>query len=52
MLALLAAESSKPLGGITSRLDSTASRIGLMAGGIVAVSALLFLVMAVIGSML
>jgi hypothetical protein len=52
MLAQLAAESRKPLSGITGRLDSTASRVALMAGGIVAISALLVLVMAVIGSML
>jgi hypothetical protein len=52
MLALLAAESKKPLGGIAGRLDSTGSRVGLMAGGMVAIAALLFLVMAVLGSAL
>jgi hypothetical protein len=52
MLALLAAESSKPLGGLVGRLDTNAGRFGLIAGGIVAFSALLFLVLAVIGSML
>jgi hypothetical protein len=52
MLALLAAESKKPLGGIAGRLDSTGSRVGLMAGGMVAIAALLFLVMAVLGSLI
>jgi hypothetical protein len=52
MLALLAAESRKPLSGIAGRLDSTASRVGLMAGGMVVIAALLFLVMAVLGSLL
>jgi hypothetical protein len=52
MLALLAAESSKPLHGLAGRLDSNASRVGVMAGGIVLFSALLFVVMAVIGSLI
>jgi hypothetical protein len=52
MLVLLAAESRKPLGGIAGRLDSTGSRIGLMAGGMVLIAGLLFCVMVVIGSLL
>ena len=52
MLALLAAESSKPLGGLTGRLESTGARIALMAGGMVAIAGLLFIVMAILGSML
>jgi hypothetical protein len=52
MLVLLAAESRKPLGGITGRFDSTGSRIGLMAGGMVLIAGLLFSVMVVIGSLL
>ncbi len=52
MLALLAAESRKPLSGIAGRLDSTGSRVGLMAGGMVVIAALLFVVMAVLGSLL
>lgn len=52
MLALLAAESRKPLSGIAGRLDSTGSRVGLMAGGMVVIAALLFIVMAVLGSLL
>jgi hypothetical protein len=52
MLALLAVESSKPLHGLAGRLDSNATRVGVMAGGIVLFSALIFVVMAVIGSMI
>jgi len=52
MLAQLAAESSKPLGGLAGRFDSTAARIGLMAGGMLGFAVLLFLVMVIIGSML
>ena len=52
MLALLAAESKKPLGGLAGRLDSNATRVGVVVAGIVLFSALLFLVMVVIGSML
>jgi hypothetical protein len=52
MLALLAVESSKPLHGLAGRLDSNATRVGVMAGGIVLFSALIFLVMAVIGSII
>ena len=52
MLALLAAESRKPLGGLAGRLDSNATRVGVVVAGIVLFSALLFLVMVVIGSML
>jgi hypothetical protein len=52
MLALLAAESGRPLGGLVGRFDTTAARFGLIAGGIVAFSALLYLVLAIIGSML
>lgn len=52
MLALLAAESAKPLGQLSGRFDSTASRIGLMAGGMFLFAGLLFVVMAIIGSMI
>ena len=52
MLAMLAVESSKPLHGLAGRLDSNATRVGVMAGGIVLFSALIFVVMAVIGSMI
>ena len=52
MLALLAAESSKPLHGLAGRLDSNTTRVGIMAGGIVLFSALIFVAMAVIGSMI
>lgn len=52
MLALLAAESKKPLGGLAGRLDSNATRVGVVVAGIVLFSALLFLVMVVLGSML
>ena len=52
MLALLAVESSKPLHGLAGRLDSNATRVGVMAGGIVLFSALIFVVMAVIGSLI
>jgi len=52
MLALLAAESRKPLSGIGGRLDSTGSRIGLMAGGMALIAGLLLIVMVVIGSLL
>jgi uncharacterized membrane protein len=52
MLALLAVESSKPLHGLAGRLDSNATRVGVMAGGIVLFSGLIFVVMAVIGSMI
>lgn len=52
MLALLAAESAKPLGALASRLDSSGAKIGVMAGGVVLVAAVLFVLMAVIGSLL
>jgi len=52
MLALLAIESNKPLKGLAARLDSNATKFGVMAGGIVLFSLLLFLVMAVIGSVI
>lgn len=52
MFALLAVESGKPLHGLAGRLDSNATRVGVMAGGIVLFSALIFVVMAVIGSMI
>jgi hypothetical protein len=52
MLALLAAESRKPLTGLAGRLDSNATRVGVMAGGIVIFSAVIFIVMAIIGSMI
>jgi hypothetical protein len=52
MLALLAAESSKPLTGLSGRLDSTGARIALMAGGMALFATFLFLVMAVIGTMI
>jgi hypothetical protein len=52
MLVLLAAESRKPLNGLAGRLDSTGSRVAVMAGGMVIFAALIFVVMAVIGSML
>lgn len=52
MLALLAAETGNPLGGLTGRFESTGSRIGLMAGGVVVVAGVLFLLMLVIGSLL
>ena len=52
MLALLAAETSHPLAGLTGRFESTGSRIGLMAGGVVVVSAVLFVLMVLIGSLL
>jgi len=52
MLALLAAETGKPLAGLTGRFESTGSRIGLMAGGVVVVAGVLFLLMLVLGSLL
>ena len=52
MLALLAAESKKPLPGLAGRLESTGSRIALMAGGMVLFATFLFVVMAVIGSVI
>ena len=52
MLALLAVESGKPLHGLAGRLDSNATRVGVMAGGIVLFSALIFVVMAIIGSLI
>jgi len=52
MLALLAVESNKPLHGLAGRLDSTATRVGVMAGGMVLFSALIFVVMVVIGSLI
>ena len=52
MLALLAAETSDPLAGLTGRFESTGSRIALMAGGVVVVSAVLFVLMLLIGSLL
>ena len=52
MLVLLAAETGNPLGGLSGRFESTGSRIGLMAGGVVAFSGVLFLLMLVIGSLL
>jgi len=52
MLALLAAETGNPLGGLTGRFESTGSRIGLMVGGVVVVAGVLFLLMLVIGSLL
>lgn len=52
MLAMLAVESGKPLHGLAGRLDSNATRVGVMAAGIVLFSALIFVVMAVIGSMI
>jgi hypothetical protein len=52
MLAMLAAEQTKPLPGLSGRLDSTGARVGLMAGGMALIALVLFLVMAVIGTML
>jgi hypothetical protein len=52
MLAMLAAESRKPLPGMAGRLESPGGRIALMAGGMVLVATLLFVVMAVIGTMI
>ena len=55
MLALLAAETRRPipgLGGVARKLDSGGGRTALMAGGIVAFSAVLFVLMAIVGSLL
>jgi hypothetical protein len=52
MLAMLAAEQTKPLPGLSGRLDSTGARVALMAGGMALIALVLFLVMVVIGAML
>jgi hypothetical protein len=51
MLAMLAAEQTKPLPGLMGRLDSKGARIAVTAGGMALVALLLFLVMAVLGTM-
>ena len=51
MLVLLAAESSKPLPGLSGRLESKGSRIALTVGGMAMIAVLLFAVMAVLGMM-
>ena len=52
MLAMLAAEQTKPLPGLSGRLDSTGARVALMAGGMALIALVLFLVMVVAGTML
>ena len=52
MLAQLAAQSHRPMGELTSRLDSTGARVGLMLGGVVAFTVGIFLLMALVGSLL
>jgi hypothetical protein len=52
MLALLAAETPAPLGGVSSRLGSPGQRAALMVGGLVLVAMAMFLLMTVLGSFL
>jgi hypothetical protein len=52
MLAMLAAEQTKPLPGLYGRLDSKGARVAVTAGGMALVAVLLFLVMAVLGTMI
>jgi hypothetical protein len=53
MLAqLAAAESANPLGRAAGSLDSPAKKVALMIGGAVSVTALLFLLMVVVGALL
>jgi hypothetical protein len=52
MLAQLAAQSHRPMGGLTSRLDSTGARVGLMLGGVVAFTVGIVVLMALVGSLL
>ena len=52
MLAQLAAQSPQPMGGLLSRLDSTGARVGLMIGGVVAFTVGIFLLLALVGSLL
>ena len=50
MLAQLAAEERKPLPGLMGRLDSKGARVAVTAGGMALVALLLFLVMALLGT--
>lgn len=50
MLAQLAAEERKPLPGLMGRLDSKGARVAVTAGGMAVVALLLFLVMALLGT--
>jgi hypothetical protein len=52
MLAQLAAETRSPVGSIGARFSSSAAKAGLMVGGVVAFTALLFVLMALFGSLL
>lgn len=52
MLALLAAENDQPLQGLTSRLDTTGSRVVAMVGGFVVVMVVIFALMYLVGSLL
>jgi hypothetical protein len=49
---LAAAESGDPLGRLASQVDSPGRKVALMAGGAVAVTAVLFLLMLVVGVLL
>lgn len=49
MLALLAAESKPALGRFSGQLDSTGVKIGVMIGGLLLVTAILFVVISVVG---
>ena len=51
MLAMLALEQTKPLPGLAGRLDSKGARVALTVGGMALVGLFLFLVMAVLGTM-
>jgi hypothetical protein len=51
MLAMLAVEESKPLPGLFGRLDSKGARVAATVGGMALVGLFLFLVMAVLGTM-
>lgn len=52
MLVQLAAQSAAPLGRLTGRFDTPASKIGLMVGGTVFAGVLILLLMAVVGVLL
>lgn len=52
MLAMLAAESGRPLDGLIDRFDSTGARVTAMVGGVVVVSGVLFALMYLAGSLL
>lgn len=52
MFAVLAAQSTPPLGPLARYLDSTGSRTAVMVGGLAAVTVLGFALMALLGSLL